>query len=261
MHPCNPYVSQQTRAWLSVLADRGDVIDIPSVSLLWPALRACHAKHPGGFCYEMALAMGTEQSVAASVASACEIFYTACSLSDDIQDGDASAYLPERLSLQINAQGHLLALIAERIATLPIASGHADRWVTEAYHILAQMVMGQHREIVRCPWTVQDYARVARLSAGTQMGLYVGLVGWASGAHPHQIAAMRAWGGCFGACLQVVWDHYEMDDRLLGLDASDMTKMTKEMVLTLQATLDSLPGALRSVVERATRAVCQDALG
>ena len=95
--------------------------------------------------------------------AACEMLHNATLVHDDLQDGDADAYLGHvPLALQINALAHLLCLVAARcqdLAVLLNMGSNADI-VVAVYRIGATMLTGQRGEIMRAPWDIAEYEKV-----------------------------------------------------------------------------------------------------
>lgn len=255
MHPGNPRVSVVTRRWLTYLSQaQPEVLDEASLTLLWPALRECHQKHPGGLVEAMCVAMGGDYKTAEVVASVCELFYAACSLSDDIQDEDADKYMGITLALQVNAQGHLLALIAERIASIPVSG--SEHKIRTAYKTLATMISGQRLEIVRNPWTIREYEIVAQMSAGTQVSWYMELAAWAARmANPDRLR-VGIWGASLGKMLQVVWDNVEEDSRWFEFPIEDRKELLDKISSELMDSAELLTGRWGDVAWEVTRTVC-----
>lgn len=202
-----------------------EVLDFGSLALMEKSIAECLRVNPAGMVHDLAIDLGASSEIALLTASVVEMFYAVCSLTDDIQDGDATAYLGDAsLALQINTLTHLLCLVAVRCQELEVLleSRRGSEIVTEVYRVGATMLTGQRMEIERSPWKIEQYERVARMSAGVQYGLYFQLA--AACAEVEEVAWIE-FGRAFGALLQLVSDMESEDLRLTVLDRGDTASL------------------------------------
>ncbi|MDJ0762973.1 MAG: hypothetical protein QNJ97_08300 [Myxococcota bacterium] len=229
----NPVINLATRKWLGRLARQGEILDPPSWDIIQRMIDRCHQVHPGGVIHDLALELGAAQEPATIAGSSAHVFYAVCSVTDDLQDGDTDDYLADvPMSLRINAQSHLLCLMADRLAELTESLGTADSSVLIAavYRTGATMLTGQRLEIVRDPWTMEAYEQVARQSAGAQFRAYFCLAAMAAQVPQNP---WDLFGQAFGALLQVVVDIESKDERLLALSKNARAALHKKFALEL----------------------------
>jgi hypothetical protein len=221
----NPAVNLATRRWLGAQAREGELLDRPCWNTIQKAIDKCKPNNPGGMVHDLALELGAASEAALVAGSIAEMFYAVCSFTDDIQDGDADAYLPGvPLSLQLNAQSQLLCIIAVRVRELGplIGDRAADDIALDLYRTGAAMLTGQHLEITREPWNAGSYERVARLSAGRQFGHYYFVAAATGGADREPWVEL---GRCLGALMQLIIDRESNDERLLQLPGPDIEQL------------------------------------
>ena len=210
----SPSVGLATRAWLGRLSQEGMLLDRQSWDPIQRALDKCRQVSPAGMVHDLALRLGASAERALLAGSVSELFYAACSLTDDLQDGDTDAYLGDLpFALRLNAQSHLLCLVAARVRDLSLDL------VADIYRTGAAMLTGQRIEISRDPWNVEAYEKVARLSAGEQFGTHLSLAAIAAGKDE---APWRQFGRAWGMLLQLVADREARDPRLLSLDEREV---------------------------------------
>jgi hypothetical protein len=236
----NPAVGLATRTWLGVQAETGKILDPACRRLVQRVLDKVRGIHPGGLAHGLALELGAASERALLVGSICELFYAACSVTDDLQDGDTDAYLGDLpMSLRINAQAQLLGLVAVRLHELArlLPAEEGRDLMAEPYRVFAIMLTGQQLELTRDPWDVTTYEIVARLSAGEQFGLYASIAARAAGAPAEPWVAF---GRCLGTALQIAADIESADERFVGLPrdpvADFVQRVEGELVDSAKAT-------------------------
>ncbi len=173
--------------------------------------------HPGGLVFGLARDLGADTELSLAAASVCEMFYAACSVTDDLQDGDTDEYLGHLpMSLRINSQIQLLSLVAVRFQEVVerIPQPNCQELVQEVYRTLSVMLTGQRMEILRAPWDIGVYETVARLSAGEQFATYMKIASVCADRKPE---AYCRFGNAVGVCLQVLADIETADTRLTAL--------------------------------------------
>ena len=131
---------------------------------------------PGGLVYALALREGASQHHAESAGVSADLWYAACSLTDDIQDGE-SDYAGDTLAEQVNVQSLLICLAFLSLGALGLGERFALRGVG--------MLSGQYEEISTEIWSLEKYNDVGMKIAGYAFGLYMILVA----------VAARGWDG------------------------------------------------------------------
>ena len=230
----NPSVSLATRRWLDRLAQEGILLDPESRNLVERAINKCSRENPAGLVHDLARDLGAQSDLALLAGSVSEVFYAVCSLTDDLQDGDAEAYLgPISPALGLNVQSHLLCLVAVRAGELAreIGGEAGMDLVVDIYRTGAAMLNGQRMEIARDPWNIKVYETVARLSAGEQFSTHLALGALAAHADP---APWRRLGRAYGTLLQLVADHESADLRLAKLPADDVKELWSRLTAELE---------------------------
>jgi len=227
----NPAVSLCTRAWLGEISESRTLLDAECRLLLQPVLDKVKAVHPGGLVFSLARELGVDEERAFVAGSVCEMFYAACSVTDDLQDGDTDAYFGAvPMPLRINAHAQLLSLVAVRLAELVETLEPEQRCalMLEPYRTLSIMLTGQRLELTRDPWDIAAYERVARLSAGEQFGTYFRIA-----VAPAGLSAdpWVEYGRSFGALLQMVTDAETGDTRLLGLPRDQSVRLGECLII------------------------------
>ncbi len=204
--------------------------------------------------FDLSVSLGARLDTALMAGSVAEMYYSVCSLTDDIQDGEVDDYLGDvSFSLQINAASHLLCLIAVRAEefsqSLDIEDGSAI--VSRLYRTGAAMLNGQQMEIIRDPWNVETYETVALLSAGEQFGSYHWLAAIAADVPTRPWAEF---GRAFGALLQYVTDHESNDSRLTALPRDDALSLQSRMINRLESSAvaigDEAQQRVQDIVDR-----------
>jgi len=216
------------------MAATGTVLDKPSWEILQPILDKTRGVHPGGLVYGLALDLGGSDPRALLAGSVCEMFYSACSVTDDLQDGDTDEYLGHvPLPLRINVQVQLICLVAVRLNELAlwVSPDLGRSLLVDAYRTLSIMLTGQRLEITRDPWNKRSYEKVAELSAGTQFELYMKIAAAAADHSPDDLARL---GHAIGTFLQHTTDEETDDDRLLTLGPVASSNLRSRFALELK---------------------------
>lgn len=239
----NAAVSLQTRRFLCALLASGD-LDEPCLRLLDLALARTREVHPGGLVFAMAEALGAERRGALDAGSFAEMFYATASFADDLQDGDAGAYMRAGRPLLINVLAQLLCATAARGAALaPSLGARAAAQVQEiAFRAGAAMLCGQRLEILREDWSVDRWREVAELSAGRQFEVYLHLAAAAARRDPGPLLALAM---PLGVLLQMREDRRSRDPRLSLLPARGVCRLLRETQARLRAALGRVPSRAR----------------
>jgi hypothetical protein len=223
------------------------------MTLCLPILNKVKDVHPGGLFFTLALDQGASPEMALHAASVCEMFYAACSVTDDLQDGDTDEYLGHLpMSLRMNAQVQSICLATIRLSeyAILIDSNQSRTLVSDVFRNLSSMLTGQRKEIVRDPWTMKTYESVAVLSGGKQFVSYMRISCCAAGIV--NVDPWLRWAGAFAVLLQYVTDLETHDDRLFVLESKTRESWCKRWVQELntsQAQLDN------SLLERHAKAL------
>jgi hypothetical protein len=226
----NPAVSRCTRAWLGEISETGTLLDAECRILVQTVLDKVRDVHPGGLVFSLSRELDVDEERALVAGSVCEMFYAACSVTDDLQDGDTDVYLGAvPMPLRINAQVQLLSLVAVRLAGLAETLDRSVRGalIVDPYRTLAIMLTGQRLELVRDPWNIAAYERVARLSAGEQFGTYFRIAAAAANVDP---GPWVEYGRSFGTLLQIVTDDETEDARLRCLPSDEVARLCRTAV-------------------------------
>jgi len=229
-----PAVDLSTRKWLDGLVIEGALLDAASRSLMERAITKCLRVTPCGLVHDVARGLGAPPDLALLAGSVSEVFYAVCSLTDDLQDGDAEPYLgPIPPALAWNMQSHLLCLLAVRANELASKLKETRRrdLVTKIYATGAAMLLGQRLELTRDSWTIETYEKVARLSAGEQFGLHLLLGALAADVEPEPL---RRWGRAFGTLLQLVADVESQDSRLVRFPTEERGELCSRLTRELE---------------------------
>lgn len=240
----NPYIGKVTRQWLSDLSRGGVRVDSLTLPVIYRFLRKSELEHPGGVIYDLALKLGAPEDKAEIAGSGAEMFYSACSAGDDIQDGDTDFYMREiPLAQQLNGQSHLMSLVALRVKDL-------DHTLIGLPSLtLATMLVGQWKELTRAPWTAETYEQVAIMSAGEQYGFYMKLVAVAAELDEVRSVRLVQWGVSCGTLLQLIEDLRKKDDRLVCFSEDEISGLKECFVEDFKASSNLCGNEVRMYAE------------
>ncbi len=198
----------------------------------------------------------------AKLAGICaELFYAACSFTDDLQDNDARDYMGEtRLPLLINTQAHLFALsgaVANFYQKQIESKFSLDSVKSESstnidlcgflFQISSQMLNGQYFELQSENWNPEIYLKVARLSSGKQfsyyllLALYPNLLNFEKEFNCNKLHNWLKWSEYYGIGLQITTDYKTQDPRLLDFSDEELKIMvdkTQKQLAAAQELLD-----------------------
>ncbi len=208
----------------------------------------------------LADALGAPRERAMEAASFVELYYTMCSFTDDVQDGDAPVYMPDiDAAMHVNIMMQLLCVTVARGCHLARASGDENGlWEMEnAFLTGAAMLRGQRYEMTREEWSVDRYRLVAELSAGRQFELYLRMSAIASGVAPELLAPP---GVPLGVLVQLKHDMASGDDRLDGLPSEDIGHMYRSALADLEAASSRVPEAARRIIGKMIEVARVDSL-
>lgn len=246
----NPSVSLFTRRWLSELAENNSILDNASMDLMFPAIDAVSQIHPGGTVYDLAIDLGAREIPALTAASAAEMFYAVCSLTDDLQDGDSDSYYGTTpYAMRLNAQSHLFCLAALRQSDLiPFLSNQTSDFdfYRDLFFTGAVMLNGQRLELECKTWTLPDYKRVADQSAGEQVAFYFGLAAAIAGQNTSQ---WKNLGRSIGIIGQLISDKEVGDIRYISIPSNEMSTFWESSINDLKQASAPLNQAASYILE------------
>ncbi|MDA3865077.1 MAG: hypothetical protein PF689_14545 [Deltaproteobacteria bacterium] len=256
-HPNNFFISKATRGWLTTetKSPKGQ-LDRQSRKLLQPAINHCKAKHPGGLVHSLATDMGVTPELAKMAGICAELFYAACSFTDDLQDNDARKYMGEvSLSLLINTQAHLFALsgaaanfyqkkLQDKYSSVSTKCKTSDNLnlCGFLFQTSSQMLNGQYYELQHENWNPDIYIKVAYLSSGKQfsyyllLALYPNLLDPDKKFHCNELHNWLKWSEYYGIGLQITTDYKTQDPRLLDFTEAELEIIVAETQKQLEAT-------------------------
>jgi geranylgeranyl pyrophosphate synthase len=218
LEPNNPYINWVTKA--TFLNNK----QLETKEFLLKALTNSIEHSPCGLIYELCLAAGVEDQRAEVAASAVELLYCACSLCDDVQDGDAQ-YVSSDVSIQVNTLTQMLCLGLERVSQvslmLPVFFSKSG----------SKALSGQYLEIKKPDWDESLYKRVAFDIAGRLFGEYLRIVAVAAEMNSNSYVEI---GQIFGMLLQLTVDVLHKDDRLLKLNVESLFNWGRTMYRQLE---------------------------
>jgi hypothetical protein len=244
----NAAVGLETRRHLRALL-RDGVMDEPSLALLQAALAKTRPRSHAGWVFLLADALGAPRSIALRAGSVAEVFCCAVDLVDDVEDGDAAAYLPGCApAVLVNAAAHawvvagLFASLFERgvPSTAPVGL------TASLLGLASSMACGQRIELTREGWNEEAYARVSDLTGGRQLEAYFRIATFAARAEPSPFVRVAA---PLGRLLQMRCDEATNDQRLLVLPATDVESLRNDARASLQEALRWIPARARPVMD------------
>jgi hypothetical protein len=242
----NPAVSIETRRWFIQYACDDKLLDCESWHIIEKILAKTQPIHPGGLIHGVALNLGANTEDALEAGSVCEMYYSGCSVTDDLQDGDTDEYLKDvSYPLRLNAQLQLLCLVSVRLETLTKKYGQTHL-ATELYRTLCIMLTGQRFEIERNPWTIDTYEKVARYSAGEQFSTYMKIAALSTGEkHPQ----LYQFGHAIGTLLQVIADLETEDTRFINFSKEEKTTFLAKIIDEVTISVAPLAASIKKQTE------------
>lgn len=246
MHPSNNYVGSCTRSFLD-----GEIgLCKEQFDLIETVLAHIRPTSPCGLIHGLSLGFGASLSRATDAAVAVELFYAACSLADDIQDGEAG-YAGVDVAHRLNTQ--LMILCASFVALSKVSS------VSSFGMGGIQMLQGQALEIApNRPNTIDAYAKYSDGIAGAAFETYLGLVAvivndtWNICDLPFTIL-LRRYGRSMGNLIQIMTDQETKDPRWLDIHKSDRVEYSKTVYDRFITIADTVPKELDELTENILR--------
>lgn len=237
----NPAIGLETRRFLRGLI-RDDGLDEPCVGLMERVLERIRPRCSSGWVFMLADALGAERERALRAASFVELYYAMVYFTDDVQDGDVPAWMPDLSPpMYVNVMMQLACVTVVRGRDLGM-DGLVDAFLTGAV-----MLRGQRYEILREDWSVDRYRQVAVLSAGRQFETYIRVAAGAADADPAPLVRLA---GPLGILVQLRHDVASRDPRLAVLDEVEVERMRSAAADDLAEAVAGVPERARHVVER-----------
>lgn len=245
-HPTNNYIGSLTRSFLAVNAHlKGK--DFDTVESVLSKIRSTS---PSGMIYDLARSCGADEKHSEYAAVSVELFYAACSLTDDIQDEEAE-YAGESVATQVNAQSMIICASFMSLSRLSACESFGCSGI--------KMLTGQSIELSQAGQpTIETYSEISECIAGAAFESYFGLIATAlikttSVYVPSlDIGIMRRckeYGRALGNLIQVVTDQESKDERWLGIDVDDQAQyLTKVLQEYKKASID-MPVALQNLTK------------
>lgn len=219
-------------------------LDEASADLIEKALDKSLPHGLCGFVQRLARALGATAEDALDAGSLAELAYAAVDLADDVEDGDAQAYLGVLpWPAQVNLATQLVAL------ALAEAADVERRWgvpiAAEAATTLVRAACGQRVEILREGWSADSYVRAAEA-----MGQMLGLFMWvAAAAARREAAPLLGLVRPLGILFLIRSDEASGDPRWLGLGEEQM-RSTREFARgNVDQAMRELPDDARVLVQ------------
>jgi hypothetical protein len=227
----NPAVGLETRRALRRWVAAG-IVDEASATLIERALDKSRHQSACGWAWLLAEALGAPADRALRAAVACEWVYAAVDVTDDVQDGEAGAYLDAPWAIQVNTCTHLLTLALHAVCEL------GDVELTrEVSALLSRMACGQRIEIARQDWTIESYVRMAHLTGSCQFEIYFRACAWAAGC---DLAPLAALARPLGLLIHIAADERSADPRWATLAINETSALRAEACTTLTAAQTAL---------------------
>lgn len=204
MNPNNSYVGYCTRTYISEYIDR-DLFNAVENTLY-----AIRPNSPSGMVYGLIMDGNGDDDIAEMCGVAVELWYAACSLTDDIQDGE-SEYAGKTLSEQINVQSILICLSFTLFSKLGLSNYVSNSGV--------EMLKGQYIDIAYKKITAEDYCILSRAIGGKAFGTY--FLTCARGIYGIDVEKMngyRIFGEAYGFLLNIIVDRDTKDKRWCNLE-------------------------------------------
>jgi geranylgeranyl pyrophosphate synthase len=198
--------------------------------------------------YDLALAGGASEQNSEFAGVAVELFYAACSLTDDIQDEEAE-YAGDDVAHQVNAQSILICAAFMALTKLSSVYSFGVGGI--------RMLKGQLRELsFDDRVSIEDYIIVAEAIAGAAYEEYLKLVAVAimetSGDRDeHVIDLWKRYGHALGVLIHLIADSDTKDPRWTGIDDLDRDEYAVHVFQTFSEVADEMPRL--GVVEKLTK--------
>jgi len=240
------YVERLARRWIwgRWLGTLGEV----NATNLAIAMRQHQAGNPSVLILALCRSCELSNMESERVAVAAHMLYCSVGLVDDIQDGDAQAYLdmsmPEQLNVALALRELGVNVLTEVLS--PPKMVLVLRALTEA---TVRMTVSQAEELQKSQenWDIAAFERVARDAAGAEFGFLLYLIGMAIGAHQD---TLRAAGEAMGIMFQIKRDLSTGDTRATDLDKWLLDGLYERTEENLKEHVANLPSAIGDVLIR-----------
>jgi len=170
----------------------------------------------------------------------------AVDLVDDVEDGDADAYLGDvPPAVRVNLAAQMWVLSALVVARLEAQDSDSKRLLPAILELSSAMACGQRIDLTRASWSVTEYARMTELTSARQLEIYARLAAFPARAAPAPfVAVVRP----LGLLLQILHDEAVGDPRWTSLPVEPAERWRREAEEALQrACLDAPPASQKIV--------------
>lgn len=240
----NPAVNLATRCRLRRLIE-ADAMDERTLVLVVRALEKTRPRSHGGWVSLLAEALGASRELALQAGSTAEVICAAVDLVDDVQDGDARAYLSEVTeAVRINLASHLWVIAS--LFTSEMERDHGRSGLTlPVAGLSSAMACGQHMELTRPQWSMSTYARMSKLTSSRQLEAYFRVAAFASDTDMEPFVALS---DPLGVLIQIRCDEVQGDARLTCLPPGEVLSLRREAERALVLATRRVPSAAQAVV-------------
>lgn len=211
----NGFVGINTRCFL-VTCVEDDILNNETLLYINRALDFNRERSPSGTIYDLSIIFGASKIDALNAGSLCELWYTCCSLTDDIQDGDGY-YVDNDLSIQVNTQVQLICL------SFQFMNRYFKEMVGDFSSSGCLMLSKQYFDLKRGEnWDEVIYKDVANGISGVAFGNYMKVATVAADLDSFEREKFVSFGIKFGEMLQLCVDYEQNDERLFSLDVDSL---------------------------------------
>lgn len=185
---------------------------------------------PCGLIHSLCLKEGAEIERSNLMAISAELFYAACSLTDDIQDGE-SDYAGKTLAQQVNIQASIICAAFSIFGRMGLSSSIGDYGVA--------ILDGQHIELSKT-LDINLYAEYTLKIAGLPFGIYMAMVPTAK----RDLKNVEHWydyGKYLGKAIQICTDHETKDPRWHRLSKPERLNYFLEIETGFEKKSETLP--------------------
>ncbi|MCU0691593.1 MAG: hypothetical protein MUF54_09340 [Polyangiaceae bacterium] len=206
------------------------VLDGETVPLLERVLEGSRRGSLAVWVHDLARLLGAPPAEALRAATCADLLYAGIDFTDDVQDGDAPARLPDVApALCVNAAAHLL--VVGLLAVCEWDAGLGARISA----LVSGMFCGQRLELTREGWGAAAYERMARATGGLQVEAYTRLAARAAQTDPASLVPACS---SIGLLLHIQADRRSNDERLMALRQDEVeamqTRARRELALALE---------------------------
>lgn len=244
----NPAVNLTTRCRLRQLME-SDAMDERTLVLVVRVLEKTRPRSHGGWVSLLAEALGASREVALQAGSTAEVICAAVDLVDDVQDGDAAAYLSDVTeAVQINLASHLWVIAILFTSEMELAHGRSGLTLPVAT-LTSAMACGQHMELTRPQWSLVNYALMSKLTSSRQLEAYFRVAAFPSAA---DVSPFLALSEPLGMLIQIRCDEAQGDARLACLPPAEVLALRRGAEMALVQAVRRVPSAAQALVRNLT---------